>query len=122
MQMAAVNLAAVCVLVRMSNSSAVLEEEIASIAPLPEGILSGHPGHTGRGLPEWFSKRQRAAWAEFQRLPMPARTDQAWRFSNVGALDLSPFHQAESPSNSESREILERSVGAKTAGRLVFAN
>jgi Fe-S cluster assembly protein SufD len=107
----------------MSNSLAVLEEETASIAPLPEGILSGHPGYADPGLSGWFSKRQRAAWAEFQRLPMPARTDQAWRFSNVGALDLSPFHQADIPSESEGRDILERSVGfEQTAGRLVFAN
>lgn len=107
----------------MSNSLAVLEEETATIAPLPEGILGGHPGHTDPGLPEWFSKRQRAAWAEFQRLPMPARTDQAWRFSNVGTLDLSPFHQTDIPSDSERREIIERSVGfEQSAGRLVFAN
>src|SRR5689334_15834323 len=108
MQMAAVNLAAVRVFVGMSNSSAVLEQETATIAPVPEGILSGH--RADPGAPEWFSKRQLAGWAEFQRLPMPARTDQAWRFSNVGALDLSPYRQAEIPSDSEGHEILECSV------------
>src|SRR5262249_11103881 len=106
----------------MSNSSAVLEEQIV-IAPAPEGILSGNSGRADDGLPAWFLERQVAAWAEFQRLPMPARTDQAWRFSNVGALDLSPYHQADSPIDRERREILERSVGLEeSAGRLVFAD
>ena len=121
--MAAVNLAAVRVFVGMSNSFAVLEEEIATIAPVPQGILSGQPRRTDSGLPDWFSKRQLAAWTEFQRIPMPARTDQAWRFSNIAALDFSPFHQADVPPDSEVREILERSLGfEKTAGRLIFAN
>jgi Fe-S cluster assembly protein SufD len=123
MPKAAVTQAAVRVFVGMSNSSAVLEEETATAAPLPEGILSGHPGQADAGLPEWFSKRQLEAWAEFQRLPMPARTDQAWRFSNVNAFDLSAYHQADAPSDSDARGILERSVGfEKAAGKLVFAN
>ena len=120
--MAAVNLAAVCVFVGMSNSSAVLEEEIV-IAPVPEGILSGNSGRADDRLPGWFLKRQVAAWTEFQRLPMPARTDQAWRFSNVGALDLSSYHQQDAPSDRDRREILERSVALEeSAGRLVFAD
>ena len=107
----------------MSNSSAVLEEETAIVAPLPQGILSGISGHPDAGFPDWFSERQRTAWSEFQRLPMPARTDQAWRFSNVSALDLSPFYQPEIPPDPECRDLLERSVGlGKTAGRLIFAD
>src|SRR5689334_3028637 len=123
MQMAAVYPAAVRVFVGMSNSSALLEEEIATIAPLAEGILNGPRGRTDPGLPDWFSKRQLAAWEEFQRLPMPARTNQAWRFSNIGAFDLSPYHQVDAPSDSDRHLILDRSIGfEKTAGRLVFAN
>jgi Fe-S cluster assembly protein SufD len=123
MQMAAVKLAAVCVFVGMSNSSSAVLEEETAIAPVPQGILSGNSGRADDHLPTWFSERQAAAWTEFQRLPMPARTDQAWRFSNVGALDLSPFHQVDAPADSDRHEILESSVGfEESAGRLVFVD
>ena len=61
---------------------------------MPAGILGGLQSHATTSCPPGFSDQQRAAWAQFQSLPMPARTDQAWRFSNVGALDLSPYHYA----------------------------
>jgi len=54
---------------------------------------------------------------------MPARTDQAWRFSNIAALDLSPYRISAPVSEEDSREILHRSTGLnETAGRLVFAD
>ena len=52
-------------------------------------ILSG-PAEL-RGFPDWFRDQQRAAWNQFESLPQPTRKDQAWRFSNVGLLDLAPF-------------------------------
>ena len=33
----------------------------------------------------------RAAWQKFEALPMPARTDEAWRFASLKALDLVPL-------------------------------
>ena len=106
----------------MSNSSAVLEEETAA-APKAAGILSGNRGRTDDILPSWFADQQRAAWTQFQSLPMPARTDQAWRFSSIGALDLSPYRIGSSVSEEDAREILDRSTGLdETAGRMVFAN
>src|SRR5205814_8822793 len=48
---------------------------------------------------------------------------QAWRFSNVDALDLSPYRFGISTSDDEQAEILERSTALNgKAGRLVFAN
>ena len=32
-----------------------------------------------------------AAWEKFSALPMPARTDENWRFASVKALDLAPY-------------------------------
>ena len=52
-------------------------------------ILSG-PAEL-RDLPEWFRDQQSAAWDQFESLPQPTRKNQAWRFSNVGLLDLAPF-------------------------------
>ena len=34
-----------------------------------------------------------AARQLFDSLPMPGRTDEAWRFANYKALDLTPFSQ-----------------------------
>ena len=87
------------------------------------GILGGVQRRRHETLPAWFIDQQRAAWTQFQSLPMPARTDQAWRFSNIGALDLSPYSPGGALSDADRREILERSVGLdETSGRLVFAD
>ncbi len=106
----------------MSNSSAVLEEETAA-KPQTAGILGGIRGRTDDALPAWFVDQQCAAWTQFQSLSMPARTDQAWRFSNLGALELSPYSVARPVSEADGREILERSTGLdQISGRLVFAD
>lgn len=106
----------------MSNSSAVLEE-MSEVAPEPTGILGGLSGRADDKLPAWFSDQQQAAWTQFQSLPMPARKDQAWRFSNVGLLDLAPYTMAQPLSAADAREVLERSTGLdETSGRLVFAD
>jgi Fe-S cluster assembly protein SufD len=87
------------------------------------GILDGIQSPGDDRLPAWFRDEQRAAWTQFQSLPMPARTDQAWRFSSVGLLDLSPYSAAGSLSKTDGREILERSSELdETSGRLVFAD
>ena len=106
----------------MSNPSAVLEQK-PDTAPMPAGILGGFQSRIDEKLPAWFSDQQRVAWAQFQSLPMPARTDQAWRFSSVGILDLSPYFIAPPLSEADGREILERSTSLdEISGRLVFAD
>ncbi|HEY2713398.1 MAG TPA: Fe-S cluster assembly protein SufD [Chthoniobacterales bacterium] len=106
----------------MSDSSAVLEEETVS-EPENNGILSGHRDQRDQTVPAWFADQQGTAWTQFQSLPMPARTDQAWRFSNIAALDLSPYRISAPVSEEDAREILHRSTGLdETSGRLVFAD
>ena len=83
-------------------------------------ILSG-PAEL-RELPEWFRDRQGAAWKQFESLPNPTRKDQAWRFSNVGLLDLAKFKAGGTLTEEERDAILERSRGLdEVAGRMVFA-
>src|SRR4051794_27968042 len=75
-----------------------------------------------RSTPDWFTDDQRKAWAEFERLPAPSRTDQPWRFSNVKLLDLSSFKRSEPVDHQTRAEILDRSRAfTEAAGRLVFA-
>jgi Fe-S cluster assembly protein SufD len=50
------------------------------------------------GAPAWWLDRKRAAFEQFSALPLPRRTDETWRFSNIAALTLDGFalHPAES--------------------------
>lgn len=109
----------------MSHETAVLEDvtEIESPRQRPaHAILSGIPDDRG-DFPAWFQTRQREAWNRFGSLPMPQRKDQAWRFSNVGALELAPFVIGQAPSDEMREEILARSHSlGEVAGRLIFAD
>lgn len=110
----------------MNNGIAVLEPvreiETVRVQSAP-ALLSGMPEGFGSDFPAWFRSRQEEAWQQFGSLPMPGRKDQAWRFSNVNALDLDPFVIAFLPNDTEREEILERSrVLDEVAGRLIFAD
>ena len=64
-----------------------------------------------------------AARQKFDSLPMPGRTDEAWRFANYKALDLTPFSKSSAPFSGDRDRLLKRSNGlAETAGKMVFAN
>lgn len=41
--------------------------------------------------PDWWLDRKRAAYEKFAALPFPRRTDESWRFSDIGALTLDGF-------------------------------
>ena len=42
-------------------------------------------------LPAWWLDRKRAAYERFASLPMPKRTNEGWRFSNLSTLTLDGF-------------------------------
>lgn len=42
-------------------------------------------------LPAWWLEAKKTAWNQFNALPLPARTDERWRFSNLKGLDLDGF-------------------------------
>jgi Fe-S cluster assembly protein SufD len=46
---------------------------------------------TQKSAPAWWLERKRAAYAAFAALPMPTRTNEGWRFSNIGTLTLDGF-------------------------------
>jgi Fe-S cluster assembly protein SufD len=97
--------------------SSVTNHEIAESAP----VLSG-PAEMGE-FPDWFRDQQLAAWQQFESLPKPTRKDQAWRFSNVGLLDLAPFKIRGALSEDDRENVLKYSRGLEQhAGRMVFAN
>ncbi len=71
----------------------------------------------------WLQNLKREAWAEFQRLPMPARTDETWRFSDLRKISLDGFKPATEPHTEEREALLDRShLVDGFAGRLVFGD
>lgn len=92
------------------------------VRPVARGILDGLKENEQEDAPSWFQAQRVQGWRDFASLPNPSRKDQAWRFSNVDALNLAPYHLA-APEENERAEIVERSKALdRRAGRLVFAN
>jgi Fe-S cluster assembly protein SufD len=109
------------------SDTAVLDEVMESTTAQENSvrapILSGLPADRNADLPEWFRTRQQEAWARFGSLPMPNRKEQAWRFSNVNALDLAPFSFNGGPAHELRREILDRSTCLdEVTARMIFAD
>jgi Fe-S cluster assembly protein SufD len=95
--------------------------ETATIETEARPILFG-PSEA-RESPDWFRDQQRKAWKQFESLPNPTRKDQAWRFANVGLLDLSPFKYGGALTDKERAIILDQSRGLdEVAGRMIFAD
>ena len=70
-------------------------------------------------LPQWWLDRKCAAYEKFASLPMPAATDETWRFSNRSTLTLDGFRL---PASDASAAKLHSPIGIKKAAKLVFAN
>jgi len=105
----------------MSYGTAVFEE-VTQRSEENSDITSAPPTRPD-DLPPWFRQQSEQSWREFSALPAPTRKDQAWRFSNVGALDLTPYRLGSALTDDERDEILERSVALDgKEGRLIFAN
>ena len=97
--------------------SSVATQQIAKAG----SILSGPDD--SRDFPEWFRDQQREAWNQFESLPQPTRKNQAWRFSNVGLLDVTPFQISTPLSEDDRKNVLKYSRGLdQFAGRMIFAN
>jgi Fe-S cluster assembly protein SufD len=103
--------------------------EQARIAPEPhdpvrEGsLMRGPAAESDESLPEWLRERRRLAWDRFTALPMPARTEQAWRFTSLGKVNLDAYLAPEEVCSATRERLIARSVGNdRTAGRMIFAN
>ncbi len=103
--------------------------ESARVAPEPSedsapgSLLTTPVSHAGEGTAAWLDQRRAQAWAEFQSLDMPARTEQSWRFTSLGKVNLDSYHAPQPVSAAVREQLIARSVGnSRTAGRMVFAN
>lgn len=92
---------------------AVLEIEATSNLETTARLLDAGPASEG----------QRDAWEKFQSIPMPVRTDERWRFSNVKTIDISPYAGPLPIDDAAREDLIGQSVGvAASGGRMVFAN
>ncbi len=48
-----------------------------------------------RGEPDWLHERRRTALATYERLPLPSKTDEEWRRTDVSGLNVSDFTELE---------------------------
>jgi Fe-S cluster assembly protein SufD len=69
------------------------------------------------GAPAWWLERKRAAYARFEALPMPSRTDEGWRFSNIAGIKLGGFAPAAAGFSSPAATL-----EVAPAATLLFAN
>src|SRR5437762_2416933 len=108
----------------MSTGIASAEERARINADLSSLILmSGNSGLENHAFADWFHQLHFEGWETFENLPMPARTDEAWRFATVKSLDITPYSKPLPVSTAARARLLERCAGLeKTAGRMVFAN
>jgi Fe-S cluster assembly protein SufD len=83
--------------------------------------LMEKPVAAASAWPAWFQAEQSAALAEYEKLPVPVRKDEPWRFANLKALDLSAFVDA-APVASEGRLINASTGLAETSAKLVLGN
>ncbi len=57
-----------------------------------------------RGEPDWLRRRRRSALEAYERLPMPSRTDEEWRRTDIAGLDPSQFAKFEHANGAVSEE------------------
>jgi Fe-S cluster assembly protein SufD len=79
--------------------------------------FAAHLASLPPSLPAWWIARKRAAYEKFAALPFPARTDESWRFSNIGTLTLDGFTFP-----GAAAAVPHAPIGIKKAAKLVFAN
>ncbi len=77
------------------------------------------PRHTD--WPDWFVAGRDEALSDYEATPAPTRKDEAWRFANIGNLDLASFVPAP-PVASEGR-LINGSQGLEgVSAKMVFGN
>ncbi len=109
----------------VTMNTAVLDTEVSPIiADEPAaGLIVAPELSQESGLADWRRELRTAAWQKFEAIPMPVRTDEAWRFASLKALDLVPYSPPLPVTPATREELLARSGGLEaTAGRMVFAN
>jgi len=93
------------------------EEKLPIITTLMDNSLST----PASAWPAWFQAGQATAARDFEQTPTPTKKDEAWRFANVAALDLTGFEP--SAPVSDAARLTAASTGLEeVSAKLVFGN
>jgi len=108
----------------MSSGILAVEEMNRLNADDASLIVTGGPDTLeNKASAGWFWQLQFEGWESYQSLPMPQRTDEAWRFASIKALDISGYTKPQVVTEEDAAALIARSTGLeKTAGRMIFAN
>ncbi len=72
---------------------------------------------------DWFAEKQSAAWARYQELPFPTRTNENWRFASYKDLHEIDAFRPTTLAVSDADDLIERSQHIKEyAGRFIFVD
>lgn len=71
-------------------SSVSVTPTVSPIGSFGPDLFASHLASVA-GLPAWWLERKRAAYEKFASLPLPKRTNESWRFSNIGGISLESF-------------------------------
>ena len=63
------------------------------------------------GEPEWLRARRREAFATYERLPLPSRSDEEWRRTDIRGLDLEQFESFEPADGAAPSDLIEDVAG-----------
>lgn len=86
-------------------------------------VMGGPDALENHAFADWFRQLQFEGWESFKSLPMPQRTDEAWRFASTKTMDISQFSRPLPVSDADRDALIKRSTGMQeTAGRMIFAN
>lgn len=107
----------------MSVASPIAESKVDK-SPMPPALPNLNPDFNRlNDAPVWFQDRAKAAWEEFQTLPLPGNRDEHWRYANAKKLALDTLHLATEPSEAEKQQAVTQSRSfEQAAARLVFLN
>jgi Fe-S cluster assembly protein SufD len=86
-------------------------------------LTSGPVEEANHEFADWFKQLRYEGWKAFEKTPMPDRREEAWRFANIKAIDLTRATKPRPVAESERAGLISRSTGlAEIAGKMVFAN
>ncbi len=95
----------------------------APAIPAPSGLEIIASVREETSAPGWFLARAEAAWAEFQKLPVPSIKDESWRYSNAKNIELGLHSPAIAATEAQKQQALAASEGLKErTARFVFVN
>src|SRR5580698_8065950 len=103
----------------MAPAAPTLQTPTDLVGGFTPEVFSRHLSALG-SAPAWWIERKRAAYARFEALPLPGRTDEGWRFSNISGVTLGGYSPAQG--NPQPAPKAPESLGLESAASLLFVD